>query len=302
MREISPKRSLLQLPAMGLPPELWFHILSFLSRHPRALLSCQLTCFDWAYPCRLMLRSLESADIGNKTDLEDLIQDIAEAPFLQQWIRSIHAGPGRDDIDVNTSELFNMIPLYLPTKLPMVTVISLYGGKHPSTIPLNPTSWTLFMAFRRLEDLGLWYLTINSMSDLIRVISSLPKLKSFLTTDIDWANSNTVGCPPPKRRQGKPRLSRLNLRAYKGNPSVVVSLMEWFAWSCDMDALTSLEIHIYTMHPCPTLATILQECQFPSLTDLDLEFVPGMLTQSFPGRLSLPKSTLSIGIDVVAFQ
>ncbi|KAJ3482614.1 hypothetical protein NLI96_g6873 [Meripilus lineatus] len=182
----------------------------------------------------------------------------------------------------------------------MVTVISLYGGKHPSTIPLNPTSWTLFMAFRRLEDLGLWYLTINSMSDLIRVISSLPKLKSFLTTDIDWANSNTVGCPPPKRRQGKPRLSRLNLRAYKGNPSVVVSLMEWFAWSCDMDALTSLEIHIYTMHPCPTLATILQECQFPSLTDLDLEFVPGMLTQSFPDLrlqtvLPHPQSSFHIG-------
>ena len=272
------KAPLSQTPGMGLPFEIWLRILRLLERYPSALVACQQTCFDWAYPCRLMLNSISTSLLRTSSDLEALIQDIHGAPELQSIIDSLLVLPDA----TYHSELLNTVPLTLPAKLSKVTFMSLIGNP---TTPINPMSWNLYSGFGLTERLDLDEVLVHSLADLLRVLCSLPKLSCFTGTDINWVRIGRPPSAPNKQRIRLPSFQHLHLGVYKRDSGFVTEFMRWFVGSSGVTELKTLQLHLHKPHDYSELSLILRHGQFSFLKTLEFELAPTTLTGSFSGVL-----------------
>lgn len=266
--------ALSSMPGMGLPEEIWFYILSFLWRHPSALVACMKTRQGWGYPCREMLKPLQAVFVRNKTDLLDLAREIVEIPELRKWITTLYIYPS-----LPSRELLSTIPLILPSKLPNLSFLSVTG--HPATT-IHPSSWVLLSAFHTIVRLDLEKILLHSFADLTRVVCSFPNLSTFIADDIDWTTQGVI-VQRPRRAQ----LDELFLRVYKGNPRFIIELMEWLPHFSDIGGLKFLQLHLRKTYDYSRIQSLFQQYKYPSLQSLQIEMLPKTLSTSFSSRLSL---------------
>ncbi|KAJ3486206.1 hypothetical protein NLI96_g4400 [Meripilus lineatus] len=182
-------------PAMGLPIELWYHIISFLPRDPSALRSCSQTCRVLRRPALLMIRNLISYFIDPATydDVNYLVREIHDMPTMSGCVRRFMIQPNLSSTETTTSPTsppvaLSVIPHLLARKVSRLSVLEI------STNLLSPThlhasSWTLYgRSFTGITWIKLNAIVFPSFRDFASLISSFPSLSVLLLNNLSISN------------------------------------------------------------------------------------------------------------------
>lgn len=216
---------LLIQPGMGLPFELWDHIISFLEPEPYPLLACCLTCRSFNKHARLRLQqhSYPRLHVDDYTAIDRFVDEIHTIPGRAQAIRWIfltgHNSP---------SVALPLVPYRLASQLKNIDTIQF---EDLFKVPNVPSSlWSLYgHAFPSVTSLHLIHVRFPSFVDFIRLITSFHSLR---TSRLDSVSCARVGISPRTLRSPyKPRpLRSLRLGHMNDDGGLFFrSFVSWFS-------------------------------------------------------------------------
>ena len=177
---------------MGLPFELWDHVISFLEQDPLSLLACCQTCRRFDSHAKRRLRRLFkpcSIVLDNHASIDLLVEEIRNIPGRARCISSLLLETKDGNCD---PVAFCVVPHRLATQLFNLRTLGLSQlhaapGTHSSTWPLYGR------AFPTISHLNLHEVQFASFIDFARFITSFSSLQSV--------RLEPVSCALPQHRQ-----------------------------------------------------------------------------------------------------
>lgn len=188
-------------PGMGLPFELWDHIVGFLESYPYTLLSCCLACKSFLKHAEERLRTLSypTIHLNNLAAFNLFVEEIRTIPGRARPIQQL-ALDSNDAFPL----AFSLVPLRLAAKLVNLRTLkiqfidqapnvpsstwSIYGRAFPNVVYLNllAVNFPSFLdfvrfatSFRALERLDLWNMSCAHLRVLPSALWSPRKLYSL---------------------------------------------------------------------------------------------------------------------------
>lgn len=165
-------------PGMGIPFELWDHIISFLELEPYPLLACCLTCRCFYEHAERRLRNLISVglQLSNYTDLDRFVDEIRTIPGKARVI-------SRFRLTGRPSLTFPIVPYRLASQLKNMDELRFdYLYKLPN---VPSSTWSLYgHAFCTVVTLTFYEVQFPSFIDFIRLITSFRFLKYLYITSV----------------------------------------------------------------------------------------------------------------------
>ncbi|KAJ3487579.1 hypothetical protein NLI96_g3432 [Meripilus lineatus] len=168
---------LTDLPGMGLPVELWLHIITFLGHYPISLLACALTCRRLYRPAQDLIDLLceRTIDANGYDDLDEFVEELR--PFPEHAL-AIHrltiTGKGRESIPVALS----VVPIRLSRLL--LSLYELAFEEFTVDSQPYPSRWSLYgCTFPCITKLEFTFIQFPSLKDFVSIIESFPALTTL---------------------------------------------------------------------------------------------------------------------------
>lgn len=260
-------------PGMGLPFELWNHIVGFLDSHPYALLSCCLTCKRFREHARRRLQRLSHPTIYlyNLAAFNQFVEEVRTIPGRARPISELYLNSG-----FKPPLAFSLVPLRLATQLVNLQTLQLNFFNGAPKVP----SYTWFLygrAFPNVVYLDFVGFQFPSFIFFIRFITSFRALKRLDLANVSCAHSGVL-----PRSLWSPhnldRLEQLGLRSMTDDGGQFLGqFIHWF--SLRPGVVQRLHIHpLILSHPSGFL---LLESTHRNLQHLTLNFVYFSPTEGF---------------------
>lgn len=190
-------------PGMGLPYELWDHVVGFLELEPYPLLACCLTCRSFHEHAKGRLRKLFHPDLllSNCASIDRLVDEIRTIPGRAQAINGFTL-TGRPPLT------FSLVPYRLASQLVNIRTLRLERISEISNVPMS--TWSLYgRAFLGVVTLSLYKVEFPSFTDFVRFVTSFPSIQSLY---LDSTSCTPGGAPPTQNT----RRSNRRLKSLKG--------------------------------------------------------------------------------------
>ncbi|KAJ3487595.1 hypothetical protein NLI96_g3430 [Meripilus lineatus] len=170
---------LTNLPGMGLPLEIWSHILTFLARDAISLLACALTCSHFRWPAREMIKRLRirTIDSSRYDGLNELVAEILNSPRNAKAIRVLSI----EGVTPSTSlppVALSVIPIRLSHQL--VSLRELVFKAFTIDHQPFPSRWTLYgRVFSSVTTLRLEHIQFPLFEHIVSLITSFPMVTTL---------------------------------------------------------------------------------------------------------------------------
>ncbi len=186
-------------PGMGIPCELWNHIINFLELEPYPLLACCLTCRSfWGHThYKLIKLSSLSLFLDKYTDINRLVDEVRTIPGRAQTIREF-------SLSGKPALAFSIVSHRLASQL---VNLSTFHLSYISEVPDVPSStWFLYgRAFSSVASLHLHAVQFPSFMDFVRLVTSFHALQSLRLDSISCVHPGT----PPNTLRSPRKLKPL---------------------------------------------------------------------------------------------
>lgn len=171
-------------PSMGLPFELWDHIVAFLESDPYALLSCCLTCKSFLKHARGRLQTLfhPTIPLSNLAAFNLFVEEIRTIPGRARPIQQLTL----DSKDVFPLA-FSLVPLRLATQLVNLRTLKVKFIDQAPNVPSS--TWSIYgRAFPNVVYLDLFAVKFPSFLDFVRFTTSFRVLERLDSWNISCAH------------------------------------------------------------------------------------------------------------------
>ncbi|KAJ3479900.1 hypothetical protein NLI96_g8734 [Meripilus lineatus] len=159
---------------MGLPVELWYYVVGFLTQDAMSLLACALTCRLLCDPAQRMIDRLHSGsiDASKYDDLNKLVEEIRNSPGHPKAIHQLDI----EGWSMKTGPVaLSVIPIRLSRQLMALRQLTLKD--FDSKYQVHPSTWFLFgRAFPSVIRLVLSSIQFPSFRDFVVFVTSFPAL------------------------------------------------------------------------------------------------------------------------------
>ena len=151
---------------MGLPVELWKHIISFLPPDVPALYACLFTCKSFSTFAQEEIFKLAHPRmiLDDHTDIKQLAEEIVLIPGRAECIKWLKLQTTKNNSSENSVTLstLSVVPHQLPVKLlPNLEAFSLDYLQNSSSV--HPSTWPLLgSVFHHVTELYLFYVQFPS--------------------------------------------------------------------------------------------------------------------------------------------
>lgn len=156
---------------MGLPFELWDHVVGFLESDPYALLSCCLTCrcFYKHAEDRLERLLCPTMSLNNLTAFNQFVEEVRTIPGRARSIVNLR-------LEDSPPLAFSFVPLRLASQLVNLRTLTLRSIHRAPDVPSS--TWSLYgRALPRVVHLYLYFFRFPSFMDFVRFITSFRSLE-----------------------------------------------------------------------------------------------------------------------------
>ncbi len=255
---------------MGLPFELWDHIIAFLELEPYPLLACCLACRAFSEHAGSRLEKLYSPQLSldNYIDIDRLVDEIRTIPGRARAIREF-------TLTGEPALTFSLIPHRLASQLVNLRILQLI---HISALPNVPLStWSLYgRALPNVTSLSLAGIQFPSFMDFIHFVASFPALNRLYLVAIVYTRTAT----PPRALRSPCKLKPLEdlvlWDVHKDEGHFLRSFLPWFSSRGNTIQRLGIDIAV-TSHP---LGVVLLQKIHAHLQVISLRFSDQLLTEA----------------------
>lgn len=172
-------------PGMGLPFELWEHIIDYLRLEPYALLACYSTCWAFRGPAGkwLWILSRPTILLDDHTSLDRFVEEVRTTPGRAQSVKQLSL--------TRAPITFALIPYRLATQLINLRDLRLWYILEAPNVPSS--TWSLYgRAFPGVVILTLDEVRLPSFKDFVRFIASFRTLRELYLSSVSCAHPGAL--------------------------------------------------------------------------------------------------------------